>query len=165
MSADRAESWPLVAGFGLVSGPAILGLGLVLMQPLPELPWSDPDAAAVVVEEDIPEPGPRVYVPLTDVLTISLAKGGPRMEAGLAFAVRGSSQELLGLTTRVQAQIGPIEAVVVQVAQEVVAMGADSATIHAELPKRLRVAVNDLIGTEDWPAPVDEVLITSLAVR
>lgn len=161
MAGDGRGMWPFHLGFGLVGGFGLAGVGALLMQAPPALPWAEGEAAPV----EVVEPGPRVYVPLTDVLTISLAKGGPRMEAGLAFAVRGSSQELLGLTTRVQAQIGPIEAEVVRAAQEVVAGGADSLRVHAELPGRLRDVVNALIGSEDWPEPVDEVLITSLVVR
>jgi hypothetical protein len=155
--------WPFAAGFALVGGSMVAGLVSVLLRDAPALPWSHAAEAAPVPEE--PPRGPRVYVPLTDVLTISLRKGGPRMEAGLAFAVRGSTEELLGLTTRVQAQIGPIEAAVVQAAQDVVAEGAESLRVHAELPGRIRAAVNDLIGSEDWPEPVDEVLITSLVMR
>ena len=155
--------WPVVAGFALVGGTTVAGLATLLLRDAPTLPWRDAAEAAPPPEET--PRGPRLYVPLTDVLTISLQKGGPRMEAGLAFAVQGSTEELLGLTTRVQAQIGLIEAAVVRTAQDVVAEGADSQRMHAELPGRLRAAVNDLIGSEDWPEPVDEVLITSLILR
>ncbi|MEY4985059.1 MAG: hypothetical protein RIR62_3325, partial [Pseudomonadota bacterium] len=37
--------------------------------------------------------------------------------------------------------------------------------MHRELPERLRKIINGAIGTEDWPEPVVEVLITSLAIQ
>lgn len=163
MAQGKQSVWPLLAGFMPVGGAMLAGLGAVLLQEPPALPWGEMEEAAPVEEESTQ--GPRVYVPLTDLLTVALERGGPRMEAGLAFAVRGSTEELLGLNTRVQTQIGVIEAAVVRTAQEVLAEGADSLRLHAELPGRLRAAVNEVIGTEDWPEPVDEVLITSLVVQ
>mgnify|MGYP000016294249 CR=1 FL=1 len=50
-------------------------------------------------------------------------------------------------------------------AQKLMDVGADSDALHRELPERLRKIINGAIGTEDWPEPVVEVLITSLAMQ
>lgn len=161
MAQDVVSPWPALAGFGVVSGTMIVSLAVLLLRAPPPLPWAGEDEKVVV---DDRATLPRVYVPLTHSLTIKLREGGPRMEAGLALAVRGSTEDLLALTSRVEAQIGPIEAEVVRTAQEVVAESADSQSLHSALPGRLRDVINSAIASEDWSAPVDEVLITALRV-
>jgi hypothetical protein len=141
----------------------VIALGVLLMRAPPPMPWAK-DMVDVEVADDRADL-PRIYVPLTDTLTIALSHGGPRMEAELALAVRGSTDDLLSLNSMVQARIAPIEAGVVRAAQELVAKSADSLTLHAELPVRLRETINREIGTDEWPDPVEEVLITALAVR
>jgi hypothetical protein len=134
------------------------------MRAPPPMPWAEADAEAETVSGDAGELT-RIYVPLTETLIIALRENGPRMEAGLALAVRGTAEDLLSLNSRVEARIGPIEAEVVRAAQEVVAASTDSQTLHTELPGRLRAVINREIGTEAWPSPVEEVLITSLSVH
>lgn len=162
MAKDVVSPWPAIAGFGVVSGAMMASLAVLLLRAPPPLPWAGAEEAVVATDDRAALP--RVYVPLTHALTIKLREGGPRMEAGLALAVRGSTEDLLALTSRVEAQIAPIEAEVVRVAQEVVAESADSQSLHAVLPVKLRDVINSAIATEDWPAPVDEVLITALRV-
>jgi hypothetical protein len=166
MAEETVGPWPAIAGFSVVSGTMILCLGVLLFRAPPPLPWAEAEADLEAEEvSDNREAFPRIYVPLTDTLTISLRENGPRMEAGLALAVRGSAEDLLKLNSMVEARIGPIEAEVVRAAQEVVASSAESNALHAELPERLRAVINQQIGSDDWPAPVEEVLITSLEVR
>lgn len=161
MAKDGVSPWPAIAGFGGVSGAMLASLAVLLLRAPPTLPWAGEEAVVVM---DDRAALPRVYVPLTHALTIKLREGGPRMEAGLALAVRGSTEDLLALTSRVEAQIAPIEAEVVRAAQEVVAESTDSRSLHAALPARLRDVINNAIATDDWPTPVDEVLITALRV-
>jgi hypothetical protein len=166
MAEETVGPWPAIAGFSVVSGTMILCLGVLLFRAPPPLPWAEAEADLEAEEvSDNREAFPRIYVPLTDTLTISLRENGPRMEAGLALAVRGSAEDLLKLNSMVEARIGPIEAEVVRTAQEVVADSADSKSLHEVLPERLRAAINREIGSDVWPAPVEEVLITSLEVR
>lgn len=164
MAEETVSPWPAIAGFSVVSGTMILCLGALLVRPPPPMPWAEAEAEAEEAPDNR-EALPRVYVPLTDTLTIALRETGPRMEAGLALAVRGSTEDLLKLNSLVEARIGPIEAEVVRAAQEVVASSGDSQSLHAELPGRLRAVINDQIGSDVWPDPVEEVLITSLTVN
>ena len=164
MAEEEDSLWPAIAGFSVICGTVIVALAVLLQRAPPPLPWAEAEAEAEVVPEDR-EMLPRVYVPLTDMLTVALSENGPRMEAGLALAVRGSTEDLLKLNSMVEARIGPIEAEVVRTAQELVAASADSQSLHAELPGRLRAVINKEIGSDIWPAPVEEVLITSLEVR
>jgi hypothetical protein len=164
MTEETVSPWPAIAGFSVVSGTMILCLGVLLFRSPPPLPWAEAEAEVEEVPDDRAA-FQRVYVPLTDTLTIALRENGPRMEAGLALAVRGSLEDLLKLNSMVEARIGPIEAEVVRTAQEVVADSADSKSLHEVLPERLRAAINREIGSDVWPAPVEEVLITSLEVR
>ncbi|MBA4351974.1 MAG: hypothetical protein C0427_12105 [Rhodobacter sp.] len=162
MAEEEVSTWPAIAGFSVVSGTMIVALAVLLQRAPPPMPWAEADAEVAAEETEVL---PRVYVPLTHMLTIALRENGPRMEAGLALAVRGSAEDLLKLNSMVEARIGPIEAEVVRAAQEVVASSAESNALHAELPERLRAVINQQIGSDDWPAPVEEVLITSLEVR
>lgn len=164
MAEEVIGPWPAIAGFSVVSGTMIVALGVLLMRAPPPMPWAEAGTDAEAVPDDRRELT-RVYVPLTETLTVALQENGPRMEAGLALAVRGTTEDLLSLNSRVEARIGPIEAEVVRAAQEVVADSADSQSLHAILPGRLRAVINREIGTENWPAPVEEVLITSLEVH
>jgi len=162
MAEEEVSTWPAIAGFSVVSGTMIVALAVLLQRAPPPMPWAEAGAEVAAEETEVL---PRVYVPLTHMLTIALRENGPRMEAGLALAVRGSAEDLLKLNSMVEARIGPIEAEVVRAAQEVVASSAESNALHAELPERLRAVINQQIGSDDWPAPVEEVLITSLEVR
>lgn len=162
MAEEEDSLWPAIAGFSVVSGTMIVALAVLLQRAPPPLPWAEREAEVVAEDQEVL---PRVYVPLTHMLTIALQENGPRMEAGLALAVRGSAEDLLKLNSMVEARIGPIEAEVVRAAQEVVASSAESNALHEMLPERLREVINQQIGSDDWPAPVEEVLITSLEVR
>lgn len=163
MTEEMGSPWPAIAGFGVVGGTMIIALGVLLGRAPPPMPWAE-DVVEVEAADDRADL-PRIYVPLTDTLTVALSQSGPRMEAELALAVRGSTDDLLSLNSMVQARIAPIEAGVVRAAQELVSKNADSRTLHVELPIRLRETINHEIGTEDWPHPVEEVLITALSLR
>ena len=154
---------PAVLGFGLVGGSMIFGLGDLLMRAPPALPWVE--AGAEAGAETLPEAarGELYYVPLTRMLLVSLGRGKPTMEADLTVAVRGSTEELLALNSRIGTDIARIEAEMVQEAQVVVAGTRDAQEIHEQLPGRLKAAINRVIGTETWPEPVEEVLITALS--
>jgi hypothetical protein len=166
MAEDRGGILLVMAGFLLVGGGMITGLGMVLTREPTPLPWAEPEAevAAVDSEEEQRARGERLYVPLTKFLDAGLGRGQPRMEASLTVAVRGTSKELIALNTLVGTNISQIEAAMMAEALEVMGATPDSASIHKELPGRLRDAINRTVGTEEWPAPVEEVLITSLSI-
>lgn len=162
MAEEEDSLWPAIAGFSVVCGTMIVALAVLLQRAPPPRPWAAAEAEVVETDQEVM---PRVYVPLTHLLTIALQENGPRMEAGLALAVRGSTEDLLKLNSLVEARIGPIEAEVVRAAQDVVAESTESGALHRVLPERLRAVINQQIGSDEWPAPVEEVLITSLEVR
>ncbi len=162
MAEEEISLWPAIAGFSVVSGTMIVALAVLLQRAPAPLPWAEAETEVVAEDQEVL---PRVYVPLTHTLTIALQENGPRMEAGLALAVRGSAEDLLKLNSMVEARIGPIEAEVVRAAQDVVAESTESRSLHAVLPERLREVINREIGSDVWPTPVEEVLITSLEVR
>lgn len=159
MSESVFRMAPVVLGFGLVGGSMIFGLGDLLLRDPPALPWAEAEAVAPQPEDR----GELYYVPLTRMLLVSLGRGKPTMEADLTVAVRGSTEELLALNSRIGTDIARIEAEMVQEAQVVVAGTRDAQEIHEELPGRLKAAINRVIGTETWPEPVEEVLITALS--
>lgn len=166
MAEERGGILSVMAGFLLVGGGMIAGLGMTLTREPPALPWAEPEMAEMAVDPavDLRAKGERLYVPLTKFLDAGLGRGQPRMEASLSVAVRGSSEELLALNTLVGGNISQIEAAMMAEALEVMGTTPDSASIHRDLPGRLREAINRTVGTEEWPEPVEEVLITSLSI-
>jgi hypothetical protein len=166
MAEETVSPWPAIAGFSVVSGTMVVCLGVLLFRAPPPLPWAETEgeAEAEVALEDH-DAQKRIYLPLNNSLTVALEQAGPQVVAKLALAVRGSAENLLTLDSLVEARLGTIEAGVVRAAQEVVASGADTQLLHAELPERLRMVINGEIGTDSWPDPVEEVLITSLTVN
>ena len=164
MTEDRGGVLPVMVGFLLVGGAMIGGLGMMLLQPIPAPEWAEVEAPVVDPAAELRARGERLYVPLSKFLDASLGRGQPRMEASLSVAVRGSSKELLALNTLVGGNIAQIEAAMMVEVLEVFGRTQDSAELHRELPPRLRDAINRTVGTEEWPEPVEEVLLTALAI-
>lgn len=105
------------------------------------------------------------YVDLPEPLTVATAPGQPRVQITLAVAIKGNLLKLAGMEEEVLAKAQRITADMLGEAQKLMDVGADSDALHRELPERLRKIINGAIGTEDWPEPVVEVLITSLAMQ
>lgn len=164
MTEDRAGIFPMLAGFVLVGGVMLTGLGMVMTQPPPDLPWASDEEPVVDPSAELRAKGERLYVPLTKFLDAGLGRGKPRMEASLSVAVRGSSEELLALNTRVGGNISQIEAAMMVEALDVMSKTPEIGAIHRDLPGRLRDAINRVIGTEEWPEPVEEVMLTAVQI-
>ena len=105
------------------------------------------------------------YVDLPEPLMMATAPGQPRAQIMVALAIKGNPAELAGMEEKVLSKVQRISAEMLDETEELITAGADSDALHHELPERLRKIVNAVIGTEDWPEPVVEVLITSLAMQ
>lgn len=151
---------PATLGFLCVAGPMLGAVVALWLQPLP---------APLHSREDVASHGeaaaPLQYFDLPDPLSVAVAEGEPRMQMTLAIAVRGELEKLLPLRDSVLAKTDLLKAAMLLEAQTLVAEGADSEALHRELPAHLRDVINAEIGTEDMPAPVEEVLITSLTMQ
>ncbi len=158
MSKRSALVWSSV-GFLLLGGG--FGVGAVLaLRPAPPPPF------APVPEEAAPEEtGMLVYVPLEDQLAVAVAEQPERVMLTLGVSVRGSLEELVKLQEAVKTMKPAIKAAMLEVAQREVAKTAEPAALMAALPAPLRDAANRVIGTEELPAPVEEVLITGLVTQ
>ena len=168
MTEGNGGTLPLMAGFVIVAGGMVWALGALLSEPPPSLPWDDAGAEAEVMEDPavaLREKGDRLYVPLTKFLDVGLGRGKPVLQASATVAVRGSAEELLALNTLVGANLTQIEAAMMAEALDLMGTTPDIVSIHRDLPGRLRDAINRVIGTEEWPDPVEEVMLTSVALQ
>lgn len=151
---------PAVLGFGLLAGPMLGAVIALWVQPMPA-PLQPTEHADMHGEEA----APVQYFDLPDPLSVALAEGEPRLQLTLAIAVRGELEKLLPLRDTVMAKTDMLKAAMLLEAQRMVAEGADSEALHRDLPARLRGVINGEIGTSEMPAPVEEVLITSLTMQ
>jgi hypothetical protein len=156
---------PMVAGFATMALP-MTGLVAAL--------WAAPRPAplrvaeeAVVEEETVEEKAEAgvIYVDLPEPLTVATVQNQARMQVSLAVLIKGSLLELAGMDGVITQKSKRIMAEMLIEAEQMVAEGADSDRLHRDLPERLRRVINGAIGTEDWPEPVAEVLITSMALQ
>lgn len=159
---DKGGRWPAVLGFVLMTAPMLGLTGALWVQPMPA-PLYTPKPGRV--EAQGTEEVPLQYIDLPDPLSVATAPGEPRMQVTLAVAIRAELEKLLPMKDVVTAKSQRISALMLGVAQDMVAAGADSDTLHRDLPAALRGVINRELGTEDWPEPVEEVLITSLMVQ
>lgn len=161
---DRdGTSLPAALGFAVVTLP-MLGMLVGL--------WTAPMPAPLHLTEAEPAPEEAgteeagvVYIDLPDPLTVATSADSPRAQITLALAIRGDLGKIAQMQGDVLAMAQRISAQMLNEAQQMVSEGADSATLHRDLPERLRAVINDAIGTEEWPEPVSEVLITSIAMQ
>lgn len=150
---------PAILGFAFPAGLA-LALSAVLMLTYPPRVDVPADAA----ETAQPEGTTHLYIAVEEPIFVALGDG-PRMRMDLAVSVHGTSAQLLELNAVVEDALPRVRAEIVAEAQALVSEGADSLQVHAELPGRAKRAINAMLGTEDFPAPVTEVLILGLAVQ
>lgn len=152
----------MMMGF-LCMGGIVPALVVALwLQPAPAPLVPDSTAGPAEAEETEEE---LVYVPLDNPVSVALGSQGRRLQAYLAVAVRGKPMDLLALNATVEAKRQPLEAALLVETQAMMAEGADGTELHSALPERLRRVINAGIGTEAWPEPVEEVLITSLVLQ
>ncbi len=149
---------PAILGFAFPAGLA-LALATVLLVSYP--PRVEVAAEEAVVEQ---EALTHLYIALEEPLYVSLGTG-PRMKLDLAVSVSGTSAQLLELNAVVDDQLSRVRAAILSEAQEMVMEGADSVMVHAALPERARDTINGMLGSEDFPEPVAEVLILGLALQ
>lgn len=149
---------PAILGFAFPAGLA-LALAAVLLMSYP--PRVEVAAEEAVVEQ---EALTHLYIALEEPLYVSLGTG-PRMKLDLAVSVSGTSAQLLELNAVVDDQLSRVRAAILSEAQEMVMEGADSVMVHAALPERARDTINGMLGSEDFPEPVAEVLILGLALQ
>ncbi|MCZ8335309.1 MAG: hypothetical protein O9328_13665 [Rhodobacteraceae bacterium] len=150
---------PAILGFAFPAGLA-LALAAVLLVSYP--PRVEVAAEEAVVEQ---EALTHLYIALEEPLYVSLGTG-PRMKLDLAVSVSGTSAQLLELNAVVDDQLSRVRAAILSEAQEMVMEGgADSVMVHAALPERARDTINGMLGSEDFPEPVAEVLILGLALQ
>ncbi|MBD1203344.1 MAG: hypothetical protein H9533_04320 [Rhodobacteraceae bacterium] len=150
---------PAILGFAFPAGLA-LALAAVLLVSYP--PRVEVAAEEAVVEQ--PAGLMHLYIALQEPLYVSLGTG-PRMKLDLAVSVSGTSAQLLELNAVVDDQLSRVRAAILSEAQEMVMEGADSVMVHAALPERARDTINGMLGSEDFPEPVAEVLILGLALQ
>jgi hypothetical protein len=96
---------------------------------------------------------------------VSLGPQAALVEANLAFGLRGEVLALAELQKTVDAQMARINAVLLAETQAMVLEGMDSVALHKVLPERLRGVINGMLGTEDWPEPVEEVMLIELVMQ
>ncbi|MCZ8153219.1 MAG: hypothetical protein O9292_12645 [Rhodobacteraceae bacterium] len=149
---------PAILGFAFPAGLA-LALAAVLLVSYP--PRVEVAAEEAVVDQ---EALTHLYIALEEPLYVSLGTG-PRMKLDLAVSVSGTSAQLLELNAVVDDQLSRVRAAILSEAQEMVMEGADSVMVHAALPERARDTINGMLGSEDFPEPVAEVLILGLALQ
>lgn len=150
---------PAILGFAFPAGLA-LALAAVLLV-------TYPPRVEVPVEETGTEQRAgltHLYITLQEPLFVSLGTG-PRMKLDLAVSVSGTSAQLLELNAVVDDQMTRVRAAILSEAQAMVMAGADSVAVHASLPEQARATINGMLGSEDFPEPVTEVLILGLAVQ
>gem|GEM_PF-4074654 len=169
MAKEASGTLPAIAGFVVVAGGMLPALWLLLTEPPPALPWAEAEAAAEaadgpdkVAEEDAH--GSWIYVPLTKELEVGLGRGMPVLKAMAIIAVRGSTEELPGLNALVTGDLARIESAMMAEVLDMMTATTGIDAIHRELPTRLRDAANRVIGSETDPAPVDEVMLTSVVL-
>lgn len=156
-----ARLLPAVAGFALMGGLLPLGLMAVVLQPAPPLPWAVEEVAPVVEAPEVK----RIYIEIETPFSVSLGPQAALVEANLAFGLRGEVLALAELQKTVDAQMARINAVLLAETQAMVLEGMDSAALHKVLPERLRGVINGMLGTEDWPEPVEEVMLIELVMQ
>ena len=163
VNAKEGGSLPAVLGFAVTALPMAGLLVALWTAPLPA-PMRVADPAAAQDGKAVPESG-VIYVDLPDPLTVAISANKPRVQITLAVAIKGNLLKLAAMEEDVLAKAQRITAEMLGEAQVLVGEGADSAVLHRDLPERLRRVINGAIGTEDWPEPVAEVLITSMAMQ
>ena len=150
---------PAILGFAFPAGLA-LALAAVLLLSYPprvEVPADTVEAAPSAALT-------HLYIALEEPLFVSLGTG-PRMKLDLAVSISGTSAQLLELNAVVDDQLSRVRAAILSEAQAMVMEGADSATVHAALPRQARATINGMLGSADFPEPVTEVLILGLALQ
>lgn len=148
-------------GFGLPVLAFAFGLWSALGTTPPE--WTAPPEKAPAVA--LPDP---TYLPLDEPLQLGLAGGRLRLSLNLAFSARLAGPDLLDLGTRIKAEQPAIMAALTEAAlREATRLETApdlAAALRAALPAILRATVNDRLGTEALPTPVEEVLVLDIAV-
>lgn len=150
---------PAILGFAFPAGLA-LALSAVLLLSYP--PRVDVPADEAVAERSAGLT--HLYITLQEPLYVSLGTG-PRMKLDLAVSISGTSAQLLELNAVVDDQLSRVRAAILSEAQAMVMDGADSTMVHAVLPEQARATINAMLGSEDFPEPVTEVLILGLALQ
>lgn len=149
-----------VLGFLCLGG----GFGVAafrVMQPVPP-----PHFAQVPEEEAAPEPDTMlVYVPLEEQLAVAVAEQPVRVMLTLGVSLRASVSDLVALQAEVDERRPALLAAMLEVAQVEVAKTAEPAVLLKTLPGPLREVVNEALGTDALPEPVEEVLITGLVTQ
>lgn len=155
---DGQSRLAAVLGFGLAALPAAAAVAVLLTR-------DPPPPLHVEAAEDTAAPLPVHYIDLPDPLSVAVTPKGPRVQLTLTVAVRGELASLLPLKDTIAAKGNLVLAAMLNEAQELVRDRADSERLHRELPERLRRVINGELGSESWPEPVEEVLITSVFVQ
>lgn len=150
---------PAIVGFAL---PAGLSFALATMLLVAYPPRLDMPVEETAVER--PSRLTYLYITLDAPIFINLGTG-PRMRLDLAVSVEGTQAQLLELNRVVDGAQSRVMAEIVAEANDLVMEGADSAKVHEALPGRARARINAMLGSEDFPEPVSEVLILGLAVQ
>lgn len=87
------------------------------------------------------------------------------MKLELAVTVAGTGEQLLELNAAVTEQKSRVTAAILAEAQGLILDGAKSGEVLTDLPRRARMAINGILGRDEFPEPVTEVLILSLAMQ
>lgn len=127
-----------------------------------------PDWASVAEEAPAPPPPELTYLPLDEPIQLGLSGGRLRVSLNLAFSARLAGPDLLDLGTRIKAAQPAIMAALTEAALRKATLLENTpdtaAALRAALPAILRTTVNERLGTDALPAPVEEVLILDIAV-
>lgn len=156
MTTPGQTNLPLLAGFAL---PVVAAIGMSAALMGKGLPPPDPAA----IEEAEFRSLNRLHIEMQAPIFVSVGVG-PRLRIHLAMTVAGSGAELARLNAHVAGDLDRISAAILIEAEALVREGATAAMVHDLLPERARDAVNRIAGMEDFPEPVEEVLITQLFV-
>lgn len=143
----------LGGGFGVAAA--------LVMQPVPPPPFAPVDEAADVQDEGTL----LVYVPLEEQLAVAVTEQPVRVILTLGVSLRASVTDLVTLKAEVEKKRPALLAAMLEVAQVEVAKTAEPAVLLKSLPEPLRGVVNNVLGTDALPEPVEEVLITGLVTQ
>lgn len=155
-SAPKGSVLLPIIGFLLVTGS--FGIGVALS-------YRDPHPETAKAEQTPPEQTPiAVYFPMGDPIQVTLSGMGT-VVMGLSLSLYGLPEAMHKLQEVAKAREPELRAAVLQAVQAEADRAADVESFRRDLPARLRDTLNGLVGTEELPAPVVDVLFVSFVVR
>lgn len=150
-------SFATLIGFLAVTGSFGAGLSVALGQddaPRAQQPAPPRDDPSMM----------QAYVPLPEQIRLGMADGRTA-RATIILSVKGSPADLLDLHVLAKERQPDMMAALLQAAQTEAQAATDPAMLRVALRLRLAEVVNERLGTETLPAPVQEVLLSEFLLH